>query len=170
MIDVTTGNPIADAALAYFGETHSYRAAGFITPDGRYIDLSLGAGQRAQDHRELFEIAEKHPEIDDSSKNQRLWNFVRLGECIRFGANAHEAIASWASPPTRSQLRLLANLRNEAQIELHVSHWAGLDDHKNASFSSDISWEDLKAIADEWQSEIDNEADLAKSRRSCCRS
>lgn len=46
-VNTSTGNPIADAALAYFGETHSYREAGFITPDGWWVgDAVAGSFRR----------------------------------------------------------------------------------------------------------------------------
>ena len=44
---------VEKAALKFYGECHSFRQGGYITPSGYLLDFSEGSGSRVQDHRNI---------------------------------------------------------------------------------------------------------------------
>lgn len=153
---LTTGNLIADTALDVFGEANSSKTAGYIVPDGRFLDFSGSAnaspgsrqvfGSRALDHRTLFDVVERHPELSSDSQTKTMLSFMEKAETIRFGEYAHHVQAHWIVCPTVSQFRAIMDVVKFNDIPLLVTIGKRNGDviAEKEFTSGTFNWEDLK--------------------------
>ena len=109
---------VIKAAKEEFGTTSSYIKAGYILPDGDYLDLSEGQNRRTQDHREvgyLFDI-----DYAKEGMSAGMIQFMNLGN-IRIHPESCGIDISNATNPTYEQYQTIRSyLKNFSGDEIYL--------------------------------------------------
>ncbi len=93
------GRSVLDRAIARYGLTDYWPAAGYILPDGSMLDFSHGTGRRVEDHRNVGVLLTGRRAMSGSEVLD--W-FMRLTGAIRFMPES--ILFDAITEPTRAQL------------------------------------------------------------------
>lgn len=112
---------ILDRAVRVFGLTDDPAEAGYLLPDGSFLDFSGSReggphGQRAYDHRQIEVL---FPHVDEQvSRWVYMYRFMKLG-AIRIytnvGIDRRYLFATFVTRPTKQQLRVIAQLARQTE-------------------------------------------------------
>ena len=122
-----------EQALAHlvdtFGIAPSHFSAGFICPDGRYLDLGAGLGFRSEEHL----VACDAVDVPRSIRPDRLWWLMKSLCLIR--VEPTEFAVHLVMPPTSAQYatldemnrvgRLFVELERETWLQRYMNIWCG---------------------------------------------
>lgn len=93
-------------ALAEFGTTTDPNKAGFILPDGRFLDLSYGQRHRVEDHR----VVERWVEGEFEYRTEAMNEWLRNTGAIRFSYHEDGFVLDTETEPTSAQKRTIGGL------------------------------------------------------------
>lgn len=120
---VLEGRSYLDRLVAHYGVTMAPELAGWLLPDGTFLDFSEGSGSRAQDHRNVNWVLPGGTERERESRYEGMARVATAAKMYRWMPESW-SIEAWTAP-TREQLfaiRQLADLR-ELSLEAHKGRW-----------------------------------------------
>ncbi|MFW6079336.1 MAG: LPD38 domain-containing protein, partial [Gemmatimonadota bacterium] len=116
------------AAIAELGETTSPAEAGYITAEGRMIDLSGGSpGGRTEDHRAIamaYPDDYTPPHHREGSNVGYMLDFMERGN-VRFGVSGNTVSVDFVRPPTPQQVaairRAVGSMRGTGDLAVDLT-------------------------------------------------
>ena len=132
-----------ERAIAEFGLTEDPILAGYLLPDGSWLNFSNDGHARDRDHRQVEGLFPRRP--DDEERSHTMWRFVDKG-AVRWSYMLHGGeylYLAFIQPLTSAQLKRVASVLTDdlvVQIERMRRVWQPAWKHHPRKLTYETAW------------------------------